>query len=167
MQTTETMNYQGHQLGPASAQLLAGWTGQHIDVVAFWEAFYIEHKRFDLDTLRVPNGSPTPISKSNDFLGQSDDIWGARGPISGGFGGFPGSGPAKKLIFLSPLKRPPRRAYPELPRMSGRLIPAWAGKVCFGRLARPVGGDSLGCLSVGVARSLSEGRGLSRVISGA
>ncbi len=34
-------------------------------VVALWEAFYIEKKRFDLDTLRVP---PTPISKSNDFL---------------------------------------------------------------------------------------------------
>ncbi len=49
-------------------------------VVALWEAFYIENKRFDLDTLRVPNRSPTPISKSNNFLGQSDDIWGARGP---------------------------------------------------------------------------------------
>ncbi len=48
-----------------------------------WEAFYIENKRFDLDTLRVPNRSPTPISKSNDFLGQSDDIWGACGPILG------------------------------------------------------------------------------------
>ncbi len=43
-------------------------------VVALWEAFYIEDKCFDLDTLRVPNRSPTPISKSNDFLGQSDDI---------------------------------------------------------------------------------------------
>ncbi len=50
-----------------------------ITVVALWEAFYIENKRFDLDTLRVPNRSPTPISKSNDFLGPSDDIW-ARGP---------------------------------------------------------------------------------------
>ncbi len=48
--------------------------------VALWEAFYIENKRFDLDTLRVPNRSPTPISKSNDFPGQSDDIRGARGP---------------------------------------------------------------------------------------
>ena len=48
--------------------------------VALWEAFYIENKRFDLDTLRVPNRSPTPISKSNDFLGESDEIWGARGP---------------------------------------------------------------------------------------
>ncbi len=35
-------------------------------VVAFWEAFYIENKRFDLDTLRVSNRSPTPILKSND-----------------------------------------------------------------------------------------------------
>ncbi len=49
-------------------------------VVALWQALYIENKRFDLDTLRVPNRSPTLISKSNDFLGQSDDIWGARGP---------------------------------------------------------------------------------------
>ena len=48
-------------------------------MVALWEAFCIEYKHFDLDTLRVPNRSPTPISKSNDFLGQSDDIWGARG----------------------------------------------------------------------------------------
>ncbi len=29
-------------------------------VVAPWEALYIENKRFDLDTLRVPNRSPTP-----------------------------------------------------------------------------------------------------------
>ncbi len=49
-------------------------------VMALWETFYIENKRSDLDTLRVPNRSPTPITKSNDFLGQSDDIWGARGP---------------------------------------------------------------------------------------
>ncbi len=48
-------------------------------MVALWEAFYVEDKRFDLDTLRVPNRSPTPIPKSNDFLGQSEDIWGARG----------------------------------------------------------------------------------------
>ncbi len=37
-------------------------------VVALWEAFYIENKRFDLDTLMVPNRPPTPISKSNEFL---------------------------------------------------------------------------------------------------
>ncbi len=48
-------------------------------MVALWEAFYIANKRFDLDTLRVPNRSPTPLSKSNDFRGQSEDIWGARG----------------------------------------------------------------------------------------
>ncbi len=49
-------------------------------VVALWEAFYIENERLDLDTLGVPNRSPTPISKSNDFLRQSEDKWGARGP---------------------------------------------------------------------------------------
>ncbi len=46
----------------------------HHGMVALGDAFYIEKKRSDLDTLRVPNRSPTPISKSNDFLGQSDDI---------------------------------------------------------------------------------------------
>ena len=59
-------------------------------MVALWEAFYIENKRFDLDTLRVPNRSPTPISKSNDFLGQSEDIWGARGPHFRPILGVPG-----------------------------------------------------------------------------
>ncbi len=63
-------------------------------VVALWEGVYIENKSFDLDTLRVPNRSPTPISKTNDFLRQSEDIWGARGPTSSRFWGFPGSGPA-------------------------------------------------------------------------
>ena len=48
-------------------------------VVALWAALYIENKRFDLDTLRLPNRSPTPISKSNDFRGQSDGIWGPGG----------------------------------------------------------------------------------------
>ncbi len=38
------------------------------------EAFYIDNKSFDLDTLRVPNRSPTPISKSKYFLGRSDDF---------------------------------------------------------------------------------------------
>jgi hypothetical protein len=37
-------------------------------VVALWEAFYIEDKRFGFDTHRVPSRSPTPISTSNDFL---------------------------------------------------------------------------------------------------
>ncbi len=50
-------------------------------MAALWEASYIENTRFDLDTLRVPNRSPTRISKSDDFLGQSDDIWGARGHL--------------------------------------------------------------------------------------
>ncbi len=44
---------------------------------------YIENKRFDLDTLRVTNRSPTQISKTNDFLGQSEDSWGARGYLGG------------------------------------------------------------------------------------
>jgi hypothetical protein len=61
---------------------------QLVCVVALWEAFYIENKPFDLDTLGVPN--PTPISKSNDFLGQSDDIWGARGPHLRPILGVPG-----------------------------------------------------------------------------
>ncbi len=49
-------------------------------VVALWEAFYIENKRFDLDTLRVPNRSLTQASKINDFLGLFADIWGGPGP---------------------------------------------------------------------------------------
>ena len=60
------------------------------NVVALWEAFHIWNKCFDMDTLRVPNRSPTPISKSNDFLGQSDDIWGARGPHFHPILGVPG-----------------------------------------------------------------------------
>ncbi len=51
-----------------------------VNVVALGEAFYFENNRFDLDTLRVPNRSPTPISKSKNIRGQYDDIWGARGP---------------------------------------------------------------------------------------
>ena len=47
-------------------------------MVALWEAFYIENKHSDLDTLRVPHRSPTPSSKSNHFLGRPDDIWEAR-----------------------------------------------------------------------------------------
>jgi hypothetical protein len=68
--------------------------------VALWEAFYTESKHFDLHTLRAPNRSPTPISKSNDFLRQSDNIWGARGPISGRCWGFPGSRPAPKHTYF-------------------------------------------------------------------
>ncbi len=62
------------------SRLSSDYSGGTISVVALWEAFYVENKRFDLGTLRVCNRSPTPISKSNDLLGQSDDIWGARGP---------------------------------------------------------------------------------------
>ncbi len=80
-----------------------------VNVVALWEAFYIENKRFDLDTLRVPSRSPTPISKSNDFLGQSHDIWGARGPHLRPILGVPGARAGlKTYIFFSPLKGPPR-----------------------------------------------------------
>ncbi len=49
-------------------------------VLDLWKVFYNENWRFDLGALRVANRSPTPISKSNEFLGQSDDTWGVRGP---------------------------------------------------------------------------------------
>jgi hypothetical protein len=63
--------------GPGSVNQDSGFS-HHRFVMALWEAFYIENKRFDLDTLRVPSRSPTPIVKSYDFPGQSDDIWEAR-----------------------------------------------------------------------------------------
>ncbi len=68
--------------------------------------FYIENKRFDLDTLRVPNRSPTPISKSNVFLGQSEDIWGAGAPYFRPILGVPAAraGP-KTYIFFSPFEK--------------------------------------------------------------
>ncbi len=72
-------------------------------VVALWEAFYIENKRFDLDTLRVPNRSPTPISRSNDFLGQSDYIWGARGLHSWPILGVPGVRAGLKNTYVPDL----------------------------------------------------------------
>ncbi len=60
-----------------------------LNVVALWEASY-RGEFFDQDTLRVPTRSPTPTSKTNDFRGPLDDIWGARGPhvrpIFGGSG---------------------------------------------------------------------------------
>ncbi len=59
-----------------------------------------ENRRFDLDTLRVPNRSPTPTSKSNDFLRQSDDIWGARGPHVQPILGVPGSGAGLKNTYF-------------------------------------------------------------------
>ncbi len=59
-------------------------------VVALWEVFYIGNERFDLDTLRVLNRSPTPTSKFNDFPGQSDDIWEARAPHFRPIWGLPG-----------------------------------------------------------------------------
>ncbi len=81
-------------------------------MVALWDAFYIDNKRFDLDTLRVPNRSPTPISKSNDFLRQSDDIWRARGPHFRAILKVPGARAGlKQTYFFSPLKLPPRFAF--------------------------------------------------------
>ncbi len=77
--------------------------------MALWEAFYIENKRFGLDTLRVPNRFPTPILESNDFLGQSEDIWGVLGPHFWPTLGVPGVRAGLKHIFFSPLKRPPRK----------------------------------------------------------
>ncbi len=51
------------------------------------------------------------ISKSKNFLGQSDDIWGARGPpFPADLGGSRGPGRPNKYIFFSPFKRPPRYA---------------------------------------------------------
>ncbi len=76
--------------------------------MVLWEAFYIENKRFDLDTPRVPSRSPTPISKSNDFRGQSDDIWEARGthfwPI---LGDSRGPGRLKEYICVTDLDSGP------------------------------------------------------------
>ncbi len=54
------------------------------------ESIYIENLRFALDTLRMANRSPTPTSKTNDFLGPFDDIWGGRGRWSLPIWGVPG-----------------------------------------------------------------------------
>ncbi len=70
-------------------------------MVAAWGVFYIEDKRFDLDTLRVSTRSPTPISKSNDFLGQSDDIWGGPGPPFPADFGFRGVRAGQKHVFVA------------------------------------------------------------------
>ncbi len=77
-------------------------------MVALREAFYIENERYELDTMRVPNRSPTPISKSNDFLRQSDDVFWARGPHFRPTLGAPGVRDGLKHMFFSILKRPPR-----------------------------------------------------------
>jgi hypothetical protein len=70
--------------------------------VALREAFYIENKRLDLDSLRVPSRSPTPICENQrcprtagPSLGGSEtpfpsDLWGSGGP-----------GRAKKHICLA------------------------------------------------------------------
>ncbi len=76
-------------------------------VAALWEAFYIEYKRFDLDTLWVPNRSPTPISKL--FPRTVRRCLGGPGPpFPADFGSSRGPGRPNKYIFLSPLKRPLR-----------------------------------------------------------
>ncbi len=54
-----------------------GWARDRY-VVALWEAFYIENEHCDLDTLRVPDRSPTPMSSIDDFVGLFDDIWGPQ-----------------------------------------------------------------------------------------
>ena len=56
--------------------------------------------RFDLDTLRVANRSPTPASKINDFLGLFDDIWGVRGRRSRPIWGIPGVRAGIKNIYF-------------------------------------------------------------------
>ncbi len=59
--------------------------------------------RISLDTLRVPNQSHTTISKFNDFVGLSDDIWGARGPQFRPILGVPEvRAGSTKHIFFSP-----------------------------------------------------------------
>ena len=84
----------------ASAVWFTKWLQNY--VVALWEAFCIEYDLFDLDTLRVPNRSPTPISKSSYSLGQSDDIWGARGPHFRPILGVPGARAGfKNTYFLA------------------------------------------------------------------
>jgi hypothetical protein len=62
-------------------------------VAGFWKVFYIANLRFALDTLRVANRSPTPVSKINDFLKLFDDIWGVRGCLSLPIRGIPGVRP--------------------------------------------------------------------------
>ncbi len=75
-------------------------------VADLWKVFYISNWRFDLGTLRVANRSPTPISKSNDFRGQSDDIWGARGFHCRSILGVPGARAGLKNTYVfSPLKQ--------------------------------------------------------------
>ncbi len=62
--------------------------GPHKFLVAFGR-HYILRISVDLDTPRVPNRSP-PHFDIHDFLGGSDDIWGARGPHFRPILGVPG-----------------------------------------------------------------------------
>ncbi len=75
-------------------------------------SFYIENKRFDLDTLRVANRSPTPASKISDFLGVFDDIWGVRGRLPRPIWGVPGVPAGIKNIYF--------QKHPNIYRVWGR-----------------------------------------------
>ena len=78
-------------------------------VADFWKSFYIENWRFALDTLRVANRSPTPTSKTNDFLGPFDVTCGGPGPpFPADLGGPGGPGRNKKYIFLKASESQPR-----------------------------------------------------------
>ena len=50
--------------------------------------------------LRVPNRSPTPISKTSDFRGPFDHIWGAPGPHFRPIWGVPGVRAALKNTYF-------------------------------------------------------------------
>ncbi len=100
-------------------------------MVALWEAFYIENKRFDLDTLRVPNRSPIRFLKSNDFRGQSDDT-GARDPYFRPILGVPGA--RAGLTHIRALTETPNKRDPQSrPISSGIMVSARrAGKLIVG-----------------------------------
>ncbi len=63
---------------------------QHLCVVPVWKVSFIEDLFFALNIRRAANRSPTPTSKTNDFLGPFDDIWRSRATVSGRFGDFLG-----------------------------------------------------------------------------
>ncbi len=69
-------------------------------MVALWEAFYVESKRFDLDTLRVANRSSTPASKISDFLRCSTISGGSGAAFPGRVGEFPGLGAGLKKTHI-------------------------------------------------------------------
>ncbi len=69
-------------------------------VAALWEAFLIENKPLDLNTLRVPSRSPTPISKSNEAEDSPTISGGARGPHFRPILGVPGVRAGLKHKYL-------------------------------------------------------------------